>query len=277
MYKVSSDVPIYLVNWKRYEKVKYLPLDCNNQIWTPDIHDIKNQRVLLHPDIIEPLRIIRDGEFEYFLMIFHLSSFWSYNSADISLFSDQRNDRIVQTTELIPKSSCQMDIKDYPFDLQTCSYELTSLRHDHNAILFNVSFNDSSEMSNFAPEYTFKIFSYDETHRVELEDYTQVSRGEIGKRKNMKMSTSTSLHSIIGFEIRFARSFSKYLWTYFLPSFLAVFIAGCSFIIPPSSVPGRMMLLVTLFLVQMELLQSLQVSSKYGSTYLYVVRYSRTP
>ena len=58
------------MNWKPYEKVKYLPLDCNNQIWTPDIHDIKNQRVLLHPDIIEPLRIIRDGEFEYFLMIF---------------------------------------------------------------------------------------------------------------------------------------------------------------------------------------------------------------
>ena len=186
MFKVSFDVPIYLVNWKPYEKVKYLPLDCNNQIWTPDIHDIKNQRVLLHPDIIEPLRIIRDGEFEYFLMIFHFSSFWSYNSADISLFSDQRNDRIVQTTELLPKSSCQMDIKDYPFDLQSCSYELTSLMHDHNAILFNVSLNDSSEMSNFAPEYTFKIFPYDKIHRVELEDYSQLSRGEIEERKHMR-------------------------------------------------------------------------------------------
>ena len=96
-------------------------------------------------------------------------------------------------------------------------------------------------------------------HTEELEDYSQISKGEIGERKKMKMSRSTSHHSIIGFEIRFARSFSKYLWTYFLPSFLAVFIAGCSFIIPPSSVPGRMMLLVTLFLVQMELLQSLQV------------------
>ena len=174
-------------------------------------------------------------------------------------FSDEGYDRIVQTTELIPKSSCQMDIKDYPFDLQNCSYELTSLMHDHNEILFNFSI-DSSEKSNFAPEYTYKIFSYDEIHTVELEDYSQISRGEIGERKNMKkMSRSTSHHSIIGFEIRFARSFSKYLWTYFLPSFLAVFIAGCSFIIPPSSVPGRMMLLVTLFLVQMELLQSLQV------------------
>ena len=175
-----------------------------------------------------------------------------------SLFSDGGYDRIVQTTELVPKSSCQMDIKDYPFDLQNCSYELTSLMHDHNEILFNFSI-DSSEKSNFAPEYTYKIFSYDEIHTIELEDYSQISRGEIGERKNMKISRSTSHHSIIGFEIRFARSFSKYLWTYFLPSFLAVFIAGCSFIIPPSSVPGRMMLLVTLFLVQMELLQSLQV------------------
>ena len=175
-------------------------------------------------------------------------------------FSDEGYDRIVQTTELIPKSSCQMDVKDYPFDLQNCSYELTSLMHDHTEILFNFSI-DSSEKSNFAPEYTYKISSYDEIHTVELEDYSQVSRGNIERKKNMKMSRSTSYHSIIGFEVRFARSFSKYLWTYFLPSFLVVFIAGCSFIIPPSSVPGRMMLLVTLFLVQMELLQSLQVIS----------------
>ena len=51
------------MNWKPHEKEKYLPLDCSNQIWTPDIHDINNQRVLMHPDIIEPLRIIREGEF----------------------------------------------------------------------------------------------------------------------------------------------------------------------------------------------------------------------
>ena len=69
MCKVSIDVSIHLVNWKHNENEKYLPLDCSNQIWTPDIHDIKNQRVLLHTDIIEPLRMIRDGEFEYFLMI----------------------------------------------------------------------------------------------------------------------------------------------------------------------------------------------------------------
>ena len=137
-----------------------------------------------------------------------------------------------------------MDIKNFPFDLQKCPYELRSLMHDHTAVIFNVTV-DSSERSNFAPEYTFKIFPYD---KIEL-------RQHLSEREQEEVHH----HSVIGFEIRFARSFSKYLWTYFLPSFLAVFIAGCSFIIPPSSVPGRMMLLVTLFLVQMELLQSLQV------------------
>jgi hypothetical protein len=145
-----------------------------------------------------------------------------------------------------------MDIKDFPFDLQKCSYELTSLMHDHTAILFNESVDSyNSETSNFAPEYTFKIFPYDE---IELREHLE--HRELSEREKEEVPHH---HSIIGFEIRFARSFSKYLWTYFLPSFLAVFIAGCSFIIPPSSVPGRMMLLVTLFLVQMELLQSLQV------------------
>ena len=60
------------MNWKPYENEKYLPLECNNEIWTPDIHGIKNQRVLLHPDIIEPLRIIRGGGFKHFLMFFFL-------------------------------------------------------------------------------------------------------------------------------------------------------------------------------------------------------------
>ena len=99
-------------------------------------------------------------------------------------FSDEGYDRIVQTTELIPKSSCQMDIKDYPFDLQNCSYELTSLMHDHTEILFNFSI-DSSEKSNFAPEYTFEIFSYDEnTHRRIGRLLANFKRGNWRKKKD---------------------------------------------------------------------------------------------
>ena len=66
-------------------------------------------------------------------------------------------------------------------------------------------------------------------------------------------------YSTIGFDITIKRSISKYLWSYYFPSILVVLIAGCSFIIPPNAIPGRMSLLVTLFLVQMGLIQGLQV------------------
>ena len=44
-------------------------------------------------------------------------------------------------------------------------------------------------------------------------------------------------------------SYSRYLYIYYLPSGLFVAVSWVSFVIPPEVVPGRMALLVTLFLV----------------------------
>ena len=46
-----------------FEK-KYLPTECNDLIWTPVIHDMKNQRVDLHfgnGNRNDPLQIMRKG------------------------------------------------------------------------------------------------------------------------------------------------------------------------------------------------------------------------
>ena len=110
---------------------------------------------------------------------------------------------------------------------------------------------DQKHVINYAQEYQFKIFPFPKNHILPIENYIRASTNQSLKPKNC---------SIIGFYIEFTRSFSKYHWSFFLPSCLVVCIAGTSFIIPPKAIPGRMSLLVTLFLVQIGLIQAIQVN-----------------
>ena len=62
--------------------------------------------------------------------------------------------------------------------------------------------------------------------------------------KQMKIHTL-----IIGLEMRLSRHVLKYLYIYYLPSGLFVVVSWVGFLIPPEVVPGRMAMLITLFLV----------------------------
>ena len=55
-------------------------------------------------------------------------------------------------------------------------------------------------------------------------------------------------HTFVGFKIKMQRIISPYVFQYYIPSAAIVFVAQISFIIPPSSIPGRTGLLATLFL-----------------------------
>ena len=65
----------------------------------------------------------------------------------------------------------------------------------------------------------------------------------------MLYEASNQTFSISGFNIILTRHYAKYLYIYYLPSALFVITSWVSFLIPPEVVPGRMALLVTLFLV----------------------------
>ena len=52
-----------------------------------------------------------------------------------------------------------------------------------------------------------------------------------------------------GIEMKLSRHLLKYLIIYYLPSGLFVVVSWVSFLIPPDVVPGRMAMLITLFLV----------------------------
>merc|ERR1719189_360479 len=56
-------------------------------------------------------------------------------------------------------------------------------------------------------------------------------------------------YSVTGVEMKLKRNMMKYLYIYYLPSGLFVVVSWVGFLIPPEVVPGRMAMLITLFLV----------------------------
>ena len=53
----------------------------------------------------------------------------------------------------------------------------------------------------------------------------------------------------VGVEMKLKRNMMKYLYIYYLPSGLFVVVSWVGFLIPPEVVPGRMAMLIILFLV----------------------------
>ena len=56
-------------------------------------------------------------------------------------------------------------------------------------------------------------------------------------------------YSVAGFELTLTRKMMHYIVTCYLPSGMFVVVSWISFLVPPDIVPGRMALLVTVFLV----------------------------
>merc|ERR1712037_231445 len=82
-----------------------------------------------------------------------------------------------------------------------------------------------------------------------LENDTMLLYGDMGN------------YSIGGFQFKFKRHMGKYVWNYHFPSGLFVVVSWVSFLINPTVVPGRMGLLVTLFLVLTNMFNSINASS----------------
>ena len=71
----------------------------------------------------------------------------------------------------------------------------------------------------------------------------------IEKCKLLLLRNMTSLHKF------------KYIYVYYLPSGLFVIVSWVSFLIPPEVIPGRMAMLITLFLVLINIFNSITTNS----------------
>ena len=68
-------------------------------------------------------------------------------------------------------------------------------------------------------------------------------------------------YSVAGFEMVLTRKISFYVVTYYLPSGLFVVVSWISFLVNPEVIPGRMTLLVTIFLVLINIFNTIQTNS----------------
>ena len=69
------------------------------------------------------------------------------------------------------------------------------------------------------------------------------------------------LFSVAGFQLVLARKVSFYIITFYLPSGLFVVISWISFLVNPECIPGRMSLLITIFLVLINIFNTIQTNS----------------
>ena len=67
----------------------------------------------------------------------------------------------------------------------------------------------------------------------------------------------TGNYSVTGFELTLRRKMSHYIITYYFPAGMFVIVSWISFLVPPESVPGRMTILVTVFLVLVNIFNSI--------------------
>ena len=150
------------------------------------------------------------------------NSFVKQNELDFRTNGSQ--DTIIEfTIERSCTFYCNFEFSDYPFDLHFCKLRFGSEKR--NGVLFRLfdptkkyHVNSSSQTSHFVVTVAYADYEW-------IEDWIN-----------------------IGLDIHLVRLLKPFVMKYYFPCSAVVFIAQLSFIIPLSAIPGRVSLLVTLFL-----------------------------
>jgi hypothetical protein len=128
---------------------------------------------------------------------------------------------------------CPMRFDKFPLDTQACKFQVGSYSYNDKIMSFltdKAGYSGGKNGNSIALDYAIKISHLKPRDAV-------FAGGGLGN------------FSLAGFEMVLHRYVSTYIITYYLPSGLFVIVSWISFLIPMDVIPGRMALLVTLFLV----------------------------
>ena len=138
---------------------------------------------------------------------------------------------------------CPMRFESYPLDQQTCHFKVGSYAYDNTKMVFSNN-----------------LLQYDDSLRNTILDYS-VALTELKPEDSLFIWQDIGNYSQTGYEMVLRRNSLKYLVNYYLPSGLFVLVSWVGFLIPPEIVPGRMTLLVTLFLVLINIFNNITSNS----------------
>ena len=137
---------------------------------------------------------------------------------------------------------CPMKFNSFPMDIQICKFQVGSFNYDNTKLIF------TNEMIPDAKTAVKSILDYD----IEINDLLPEETHYVALNMN---------YSVTGFEMILTRKMSFYVITYYLPSGLFVVVSWISFLVSPEVIPGRMTLLVIIFLVLINMFNTIQSNS----------------
>jgi len=150
--------------------------------------------------------------------------------------------------------SCKMMFDDYPLDAHMCQFQVGS-------------YYDTTETVICSSE-----FLYNAERQRSLQHFIQL---EPLPEQYSIVNLPSGHYAACGFQVRLQRKQMQYQIQVYLPSFMFVVTSWVSFLIKPEVVPGRMALLVTLFLVLINIFNSVReqapISSRLNAVDLYLV------
>ncbi|XP_059082147.1 glycine receptor subunit beta-like isoform X3 [Tigriopus californicus] len=136
---------------------------------------------------------------------------------------------------------CPMNFARFPLDTQVCKFQLGSYSYSDLKMMFE------TEMAGYSPPKHTNSIPLDfeiNISKLSLADQTYIA-GSLGN------------FSLAGFELVLDRHMASYLLGYYLPTGLFVMASWIGFLIPVEAIPGRMALLITLFLVLMNIFNTI--------------------
>jgi len=150
--------------------------------------------------------------------------------------------------------SCRMNFDDYPLDAHTCQFQVGSYYDTFETVTCNSHFIYNAERQRNLQ------------HFISLEQLPE---------RFQTVPLPSGKYAACGFQVRLERKQMQYIVQVYLPTLLFVVVSWVSFLIKPEVVPGRMALLVTLFLVLINIFNSVReqapISSRLNAVDLYLV------
>ena len=139
---------------------------------------------------------------------------------------------------------CPMRFDNFPMDTQVCKFQVGSYSYNDNVMRFR-----TEKTGYLSPTGNSLELDYD------------IKIGELKPEDTFYSAASLGNFSLAGFEMVLHRHVSGYIITFYLPSGLFVIVSWISFLIPFDVIPGRMTLLVTLFLVLVNIFNAITTNS----------------
>ena len=227
--EVSFDLHVFMI-WKD-NRIKVIHTDIDYAIHLPPITDenhkpliwtthnkfstvnLRSRRYLQSPTIMNAYLSGRESVNK----LFEADNFLG-NTSDVFVASQIEWGLTIR---------CDFNFSHFPFDQNVCNVKM---RFEN----MNVKFADQKFM--YFEDYVPMIV---DGYIINIKNLAPI------KQKHPKLDI---YWSDIGFKISMKRQVGKYIYQYYLPCFAIVITSSFSFIIPLSALPGRVGLIVTLFL-----------------------------